>query len=405
MLQGGNPLTVGVGIVIEVIRKNNSDYDLDNQVGPEPKTSDPIYLGTLLRQFAQHVPDFMRLIRSPSSKKPDLKAAFGAKIEPLGFDRFKTCELMAELLHCSNMGLLNDRGAEAEIRQRDAERERLKADGKLLSDQTPTQYQDTFASSVDSHGFHHAEMPSDDLSGSPDEIKRLEVQNVSDEDGYEKVAVPDTEPLPDEVTFDDFNEKLEEASLPPLTKSADTSSIHHVPQDTEGEGSKTPTGLEEKMDALTFASPEEEATDDDAQPEDKRRISLLTQQLQQQIHESELEHPSDQPSTPEATQGDADALQHPEDKPAPLFGGKGSPTKQAHDEPSTSQVEDQNDSPSQSTATLQPMHSFEKNDDDRPMWEADSDGTPVVGDLLKIMFVEHQVVPTILVCFLSFLSI
>ncbi|KPI40644.1 Extragenic suppressor of kinetochore protein 1 [Cyphellophora attinorum] len=27
MLQGGNPLTVGVGIVIEVIRKNNSDYD------------------------------------------------------------------------------------------------------------------------------------------------------------------------------------------------------------------------------------------------------------------------------------------------------------------------------------------------------------------------------------------
>src|SRR5271170_2587928 len=25
MLQGGNPLTVGVGIVIEVIRKNNSD--------------------------------------------------------------------------------------------------------------------------------------------------------------------------------------------------------------------------------------------------------------------------------------------------------------------------------------------------------------------------------------------
>ena len=27
MLKGGNPLTVGGGIIIEVIRKNNSDYD------------------------------------------------------------------------------------------------------------------------------------------------------------------------------------------------------------------------------------------------------------------------------------------------------------------------------------------------------------------------------------------
>src|ERR1700754_4248779 len=34
MLRGGNPLTVGVGIVIEVIRKNNSDYDMENQIGP-----------------------------------------------------------------------------------------------------------------------------------------------------------------------------------------------------------------------------------------------------------------------------------------------------------------------------------------------------------------------------------
>ena len=33
MLRGGNPLTVGVGIIIEVIRKNNSDYDLDESYG------------------------------------------------------------------------------------------------------------------------------------------------------------------------------------------------------------------------------------------------------------------------------------------------------------------------------------------------------------------------------------
>lgn len=40
MLQGGNPLTVGVGIVIEVIRKNNSDYDPDQ--GHNPDSPPPI---------------------------------------------------------------------------------------------------------------------------------------------------------------------------------------------------------------------------------------------------------------------------------------------------------------------------------------------------------------------------
>jgi SIT4-associating protein SAP185/190 len=74
MLRGGNPLTVGVGIIIEVIRKNNSDYDLDNQVGPDPKTCDPIFLGALLRQFANHIPDFMHLVRSKGARKQHLVA-------------------------------------------------------------------------------------------------------------------------------------------------------------------------------------------------------------------------------------------------------------------------------------------------------------------------------------------
>src|SRR5436190_15767678 len=144
MLQGGNHLTVGVGIIIEVIRKNNSDYDPD--VGAEastiPTSRDPIYLGTLLRLFAQNVPKFMELISNPDHsvtngdgvvtvRRRELKVAFGETIEPLGFDRFKTCELMAELLHCSNMGLLNERGSESFVKQRDAERERLRAEGKL----------------------------------------------------------------------------------------------------------------------------------------------------------------------------------------------------------------------------------------------------------------------------------
>lgn len=55
-------------------------------------------------------------------KRKELSVAFGTKIEPLGFDRFKTCELMAELLHCSNMGLLNERGSEAFVKLKDEER-------------------------------------------------------------------------------------------------------------------------------------------------------------------------------------------------------------------------------------------------------------------------------------------
>jgi SIT4-associating protein SAP185/190 len=135
MLEGGNSLTVGVGIIIEVIRKNNSDYDPD--VGTEansiPSSRDPIYLGNLLRLFAQNVPKFMNLIMNTPSKKQAVDSTFNEKLEPLGFDRFKTCELMAELLHCSNMGLLNEIGSEQLIAARDAERQRLRAEGKLVT--------------------------------------------------------------------------------------------------------------------------------------------------------------------------------------------------------------------------------------------------------------------------------
>lgn len=213
MLKGGNSLTVGVGIVIEVIRKNNSDYDAENQFGPEPKSSDPIYLGNLLRQFANAVPKFMDILKSPkhtvttekggkSVDRSDLKTAWGKKIEPLGFDRFKTCELMAELLHCSNMALLNERGAEAEIYKRDAEREKLKAAGKLTS-VLQEQGSEEFGRSVDSSGFHHAEAFSP-LGESPEKIKQFDahMQSSNDEDEFEKVALDDAD-----TPMDDYDEK------------------------------------------------------------------------------------------------------------------------------------------------------------------------------------------------------
>jgi SIT4-associating protein SAP185/190 len=206
MLAGGNPLTVGVGIVIEVIRKNNSDYDLEFHTGPTPRSTDPIYLGTLLRQFAINIPSFMHLIKNANSANKELKVAFARKIEPLGFDRFKTCELMAELLHCSNMMLLNMEGSESEIKARDTERQRLKSEGKLkaYADEEEST-QEEFGTSVDSSGFHHARAPSfGDVS---DKSKHLEVSNGTDED-FENVTA--SEVLADDVK-DDFDEKEAEA--------------------------------------------------------------------------------------------------------------------------------------------------------------------------------------------------
>ncbi|KAH7027840.1 SIT4 phosphatase-associated protein-domain-containing protein [Microdochium trichocladiopsis] len=177
MLGGGNPLTVGVGIVIEVIRKNNSDYDPDvgQDNNTEPSSRDPIYLGTLLRLFADRVPDFMSLILKAPTQPRRLTSTFGDKIEPLGFDRFKTCELMAELLHCSNMALLNEVGSEQMIKARDLERQRLRAKGHL----GPNRGED--GPSVEDLTMRIRHSP-------PEDARRLEVTNASDDDGFEEVA-------------------------------------------------------------------------------------------------------------------------------------------------------------------------------------------------------------------------
>lgn len=424
MLRGGNPLTVGVGIIIEVIRKNNSDYDLENQIGPVPKNSDPIYLGTLLRQFAKHIPQFMELVHNPnhavinkdgstSIKRRELKTAFGEKIEPLGFDRFKTCELMAELLHCSNMALLNERGSEAEVRRRDAERERLKAEGKLTS-RSNVNLGD-FSTSVDSHGFHHARAPS---SESPEEVKRLEVQNNS-EDDFEKVTAseavsedsrsalsekakasespeqsPKTAAKESEKAGDGDGEFVDEPLSPvkDTASPAATTSTGKLGDDAE---SPTSAGLSAKVGGLDL---DNDTVMDDShdstktateEPDSKERASLLTQQLNK---------------TPEPE----GLSPHEEDKPAPLFASKPrdpSPSKETKVDTSrfiggVAESEGSEVTPIDETGSSRSVLFGGSENQYAPQYEVDIDGSPVVGDLLKMMFVENKVVPTILVSFL-----
>jgi SIT4-associating protein SAP185/190 len=430
MLRGGNPLTVGVGIIIEVIRKNNSDYDLENQIGPVPKNSDPIYLGTLLRQFANHIPQFMALVNSSSqivtqrdgsttTKKRELKTAFGEKIEPLGFDRFKTCELMAELLHCSNMALLNERGSEAEVRRRDAERERLKADGKLTS--AIAGNPGDFSTSVDSQGFHHARAPSMD---SPAEIKPLQVQNSS-EDDFEKVIAPEVasetskdtvndkeqigEPLErspkvaprdapknssSEKTAGDDGEFVDEPLTPPKDTEPSAETTAAPTQPAEAAESPASEGLSDKVGGLDLDNDtvmnDRQEPSEPAKPETETKTppSLLTQQLNQTSASSNPEPESLSP--------------HPDDKPAPLFAGK---NREGTAEPAkidtdrfTASAPDSDPSeitPIDETQSVQSV--IFGGAEESAGFEIDIDGTAVVGDLLKITFVENKVVPTILV--------
>lgn len=386
MLKGGNPLTVGVGIVIEVIRKNNSDYDPENGHNPDspPTSHDPIYLGTLLRMFAQHVPDFMELIlsskhtvtvgeRTKIVERGKLSSAWGTDIEPLGFDRFKTCELMAELLHCSNMGLLNEKGGEEFMKERDAERERLRAQGAF------TLHKEAEDSAVDvsiaSSTFENGQKSS--TAGSTDDFR---MANNSEDDGFEKVGVADVNDEKDTPSL------MDESTFAHLNAIAESSPTKPSSEDTKKEESLILSPASAEMD------------------EGVRRLSL-----------------EDTPMTSPPAEPMADAAKytgvqphggelspHPDDKPAPLFARKKidpnkTPTAASPEPPSSPSANRHAEDDSSLAAK---MDSESSNAESKSLVtdEQSSQATesPVVGDYLKVMFVENQVVPTILSFFFRF---
>ena len=443
MLRGGNPLTVGVGIIIEVIRKNNSDYDPEVTAGQElpPSSSDPIYLGTLLRLFAKHVPEFTELILSPNHtvsdgdgtitvKRKELQVAFGKSIEPLGFDRFKTCELMAELLHCSNMGLLNERGSEAYVRQRDTERDRLKAEGILNRIREP---QSAITEFSEDGGFQGEASPSGAVTDSPGESRRLEVTNSAEDDGFEDVGASGD--LADDLK-DDFDEKTSDSfefeptiAASPIKPSKSRLSLDdefydeslHSPglEAVDTQQPDAPKGPEEpKVDpaspATVLASDVNELqlskSDETTHGENSKEAQTSpTDDLVAQIN-SQLSPTDSTPPLPQRDQHltvDSNIQEpsspkglspHAEDEPAPLFSSRGENTTQqlVPTEPDNNQFSTGNDQAPGELDTTQMGNDEETSF--APHIESELDGQPIVGDYLKIMFVEHKVVPTILVC-------
>lgn len=410
MLHGGNPLTVGVGIIIEVIRKNNSDYDPDvlAEAETEPSSRDPIYLGTLLRLFADNVPNFMSLIMEGPAQANGLASTFGEKLEPLGFDRFKTCELMAELLHCSNMGLLNEAGSEQLIAARDLERQRMRDAGLL----TPPR----------------DENAGDDLTmrkGMPDEGRRLEVTNPN-EDGFEEVdattdgapaqkqddkssivALRDDDEFVDEpltsprleasaakVTEQEYeNPELVVAPLSPSKLAAAELEKPTMPQPASAaEPAEAAAGLAGESAVTTESSTAKAENEKPFEGADAaaNTVESITRDT------SKLDVTS--PSASDNIAIVRELSPHPEDTPAPLFSAPSAPepATETATTPAEAAAAAGDAKPAAETAEAAEI-TIAHVPDAPTVPEVDVPGEPVVGDYLKQQFVEHRVVPAILV--------
>lgn len=453
MLGGGNALTVGVGIVIEVIRKNNSDYDPD--VGAEsnavPSSRDPIYLGTLLRLFAEHVPDFMSLIMNAPAQKARLDSTFGNKIEPLGFDRFKTCELMAELLHCSNMGLLNEVGSEELIATRDEERHRLRLDGKLSAmrgEEVPSSADDltmriSHSSPVDEgrrleitnisedDGFeevgHSSEMTEDtshEFVKAEDEIQSDQPASFLDKDDGDFVDEPLASPLPKlgdekakEQRFDDpdlvvaplspSKQKAVEIDELPSSPSKDEEKVEDLVEDMQKSMLEDKPATPEPQDARALT----EDSDTSGTPVDTPAASVADSEAKaDDTEETKLEE-ADAPSAAEAAEPEADDA----DRPAPLFskldesaekGAASEEMKEAAEAEHVVEQKPEGEAPSEPADSAEPHaeggDTTISDGQDHTGAHDLSNLRPVVGDFLKMQFVEYGVVPTILSFFFKY---
>lgn len=129
-------LVNSLSVLIDLIRRNNSDFseaqilihlrkndpgtsqsdqanvsppspirntDAETQPSPAPAI---VALMDLLDCISDRLPDLQRLIRTPTSSVQPIRTTVGT-IVPLTLERFRIIELYAELLHCSNMSMVN----------------------------------------------------------------------------------------------------------------------------------------------------------------------------------------------------------------------------------------------------------------------------------------------------------
>ncbi|KAK2736606.1 hypothetical protein FQN57_000723 [Myotisia sp. PD_48] len=378
MIEGGNPLAVGVGIVIDIIRKNNPDYDpeiSENRDSP-PTIHDSIYLGSMLKAFASHVPQFMEFLDPKSSadlSKSGLDTAWGTKIEPLGFDRFKTCELMAELLHCSNMCLHNEPGSHECMVQRDAERSRILS---TVSHQQPEESQFGLVATADGHIHVPPPLDVDSASQAQDESSHspnLKEKSLFHNTTCSEVTTEGTDGLARSIEADSNFEAMPSANKEPTGSR-------------EGfiEQPLTPPSQSNPLDAR------EGHADDGISVVRPRQLPLspsassLTEKVEGFTIDNGVQaspRPEEMTGTHISTESSLAAERKPESteiEAALPLSSSTIPT-----------------SPSSDASPAPKQGSYISLDTDDPRVRRDSNNQPVVGDYLKIMFLENKVVPTI----------
>ncbi|KAH9484467.1 Extragenic suppressor of kinetochore protein 1 [Psilocybe cubensis] len=124
-----------IAVIIELIRKNNSDYfepylfhALRNRLihaqqqshlaGEDLRASleqvlqemvhrmGVVHLGPMLEVLSSRLHEFQKYLKSPRSLQGPISTTIG-RMTPFTLERYRIVELYAELLHCSNMSLLN----------------------------------------------------------------------------------------------------------------------------------------------------------------------------------------------------------------------------------------------------------------------------------------------------------
>ena len=65
-----------------------------------------VHLGPMLQVLSERLSDFQQLVNEPRERDVTIPTSVG-DVAPLTFERYRITELYAELLHCSNMALLN----------------------------------------------------------------------------------------------------------------------------------------------------------------------------------------------------------------------------------------------------------------------------------------------------------
>ncbi|BFZ54753.1 sporulation-induced protein [Savitreella phatthalungensis] len=341
-------LTTGVSIVIELIRKNNSDYDLTPIMAlaynnAPPSSRDPIYLGTMLRIFAEEIVSFQRILASSNNIKM-IKTAGYDEVESLGFERFRICELYAELLHCSNMQLLNDPHGEAVVKQRDLEREKLRELQRQEKLNTPALHAGRH-SSVVSETTSISDRVGDTLS--PPQVSRRHSRRGSSSDEAPYLPVERSDSIVDvldssKTTQEDELERL--ADIGPQ----DQPLMHDLPSTRDTTDTLMMSSFSEKPELETVPETTQLGAAEDGVDGD----SVIVTSKELSVDENEDDDLE--------TQRKLEGRSHASDIDTVSL--------------------------SISTDSRQPSISYE----------------PVVGDYLKVQFIEHRVVPTILELFFCF---